>query len=395
MCIALGGCHNRAYNDLYIENMASEIRDLEDQLYEFDYEYRQLEHELAALRAENARLRTSDSPAPTRNNGSSAANSGRRPSTRESVPPQAESILEPAIELPSDLSTDDLLPPSRSNQSGTNSSDTPPTLNVPMDSGPEFDTEDLLPPTIEPGEPMPPQQPLGAQRSSDDTFASNALELNLSRIEVPAKLASQIYAVDDANPDDGQADRDAAESEAVPFESAAAVIKPAVRQVEDNRVVELAFHPTLSRAVNFDDEADDDGLYLVLQPLNESGEMVPVAADLSVVILDPSRENDEARIGRRNYSANEVKAKMQAAGVSQGIHLKLPWNGPDPQADRVLVFVRYTFPDGRQVIGEKTFFVSGEAGVRTVWAPRSSREHENDASPVVTASYEDASGHQP
>ena len=41
-----------------------------------------------------------------------------------------------------------------------------------------------------------------------------------------------------------------------------------------------------------DDEADDDGLYLVLQPLNESGEMVPVAADLSVVILDPSGRVD-------------------------------------------------------------------------------------------------------
>ncbi len=33
------GCRNRAYSDLYVESMAAEIRQLEDQLYEYDNEY--------------------------------------------------------------------------------------------------------------------------------------------------------------------------------------------------------------------------------------------------------------------------------------------------------------------------------------------------------------------
>ncbi len=53
-----GGCARRAYNDVYVENMAAEIRDLEDQLYEFDGEYRLMEQQLASLRSENARLKS-------------------------------------------------------------------------------------------------------------------------------------------------------------------------------------------------------------------------------------------------------------------------------------------------------------------------------------------------
>lgn len=189
----------------------------------------------------------------------------------------------------------------------------------------------------------------------------NNLELNLSRIEVPSQLAS-------VNGDRAQ-------------------LKLGAEKPTDMRIVELAFHPSLSRAVNFDDQSDDDGLYLVLLPKNVDGQLVPTFAALEIAVHDPARmsnegPNEASRVGRWTYSANEVKSKFQPIGTSQGIHLTLPWNGPDPQADRVLVFVRYTLPDGRQVRNDTQIFVSGKGNMKAVWVPR------GDESAVVTASGE-------
>ncbi|MCA9182113.1 MAG: hypothetical protein KDA51_11690, partial [Planctomycetales bacterium] len=57
-CVALAGCHGRAYSDLYAENMAAEIRDLEDQLYEYDHQYLLLEQETETLRQQNLALKS-------------------------------------------------------------------------------------------------------------------------------------------------------------------------------------------------------------------------------------------------------------------------------------------------------------------------------------------------
>ncbi len=394
---ALPGCASRAYNDLYIENMAAEIRDLEDQLYEYDHEYRILEQELQALRQQNSTLQQSLPGAPTAPKPHSEPYYQQDPNrplefypggssvvpapTGDSSSSEPQSILEPES-VPAVESTD----PAASAPGGQSSvlpgpapDATTPRSPFPSNSSPnpsgdsggdnEFDFNDFNPPTIEPGEPMPPPLPVVTDASSAGQQPS--LELNLSRVEVPALLASQ------------RREKSGGDDLGKSFapQTGGATLQPAVEQVTDTRVVELVFHPSLSRAANFDDESDDDGLVLVLQPVNQRGQMVPQAADLSVVVLDPARAGDAARIGRWDYSAREVAGKIQRIGSGQGIHLTLPWNGPDPQADRVVVFARYTYENGRQVIGEKTIFVSNEQGIKTVWAPRGGAA----ASSVATA----------
>lgn len=366
--------------------MAAEIRDLEDQLYEYDHQYRILEQELNSIRADNGRLQNQ---APTSNYYTPSAPPPASERTQplefysrgaEPVVPQPAISPEEVPAQPQSVLENDNPPqaPSSSNQNNSPSSrpvlpqspfpsSAAPAEEMPPPSNPsgEFNLDMLAPPTIEPGEPMPPPLPAVTDASDGSTQPNLDLELNLSRVEIPAQLASRRREVDDSN------------------EPSLATIQLAVEKVTDTRVVELGFHPSLSRAANFDDESDDDGLYLVLQPLNAQGQMIDVAADLAIVVLDPSRDGDLARIGRWDYSAQDVRSKMQPIGSNQGVHLTLPWNGPDPGADRVVVFVRYTFPDGRQVIGEKTFFVSGEAGFRTVWVPRGNSRSNN---PVAQAS---------
>ncbi|RMF37709.1 MAG: hypothetical protein D6753_17130 [Planctomycetota bacterium] len=325
----LSGCARQAYNELYIENMAAEIRELEDQLYEYDHEYRILEQHLAALRAENERLKAQGSTG-------AGSTSGATPRPPERLPSRAPgSILE--FGRPAEESSDSNTPSGEGERSAPSQQ-------------PEFNPDQLVPPTIEPGEPIDPQatgETLGLPTDTEDPLLTES-----TRIEIPGRLASNVREM-----------KNAADQEGDPAPQD-------LEQVTDRRVVELAFHPSLTRAANFDEELDDDGLYLVIQPLNAAGQMVPVAADLAVVVLDPAREGDAARIGRWNFSAQDVASKLQTIGSNRGIHLTLPWQGPDPIADRVIVFTRYTFPDGRQVIGEKTVFVSGPDGRTTTWVPR-------------------------
>ncbi|MCA9133594.1 MAG: hypothetical protein KDA45_10585 [Planctomycetales bacterium] len=376
---ALSGCRNRAYSDLYIENMAAEIRDLEDQLYEYDHEYRLLEQELASLRQQNLQLMSprdaEKSPAQQRlspatdpqdklefspiDRADAPSRAKERP---EAMPGDPQSILEspstvrpeaaaPSDELPAPAVPRSPMPPSSLPGLGPSDSPAlPDTLPEPpagrQPEGGDFEFEELLPPTIEPGEPMPPQAPLSAKLDAARLAPEDDLELNLSRISVPGQLAAQ---------------------------TSPAKMQVATETITDRRVVELAFHPSLSRAINLDEQTDDDGLFLVLQPRNESGQMIPEAADLSVVVLDPAREGSAASLGRWDYSAHDVKAKMQPIGSDQGIHLTLPWKGADPTADRVIVFARYTYENGRQVIGQKEIFISDGGGLKTVWAPRAPR----------------------
>lgn len=229
----------------------------------------------------------------------------------------------------------------------------------------QFNPNDLAPPKIDLGEPMPPSvPPIGTNINNQVTTADNDLELELGQIKLPAQLASARST--------SQADESLVRS---------SQIHPAAEMPEDTRIVEVKFHPTLCRAVNSDQQGDDDGLYLVLQPYNSSGEFVPLPADLMVLALDLSREEKKATIGRWTLSAADVKSKMNPIGSSQGIHLSLSFSGPAPQCDRVLVFAYYTLADGRRVVAEHEVMLNNLHRQHAVWVPRSKSE-------VRTASHE-------
>lgn len=364
-----GGCARRAYTDVYIENMASEIRDLEDQLYEFDSEYRALEQELDALQSENARLRSglasgsaktefgggqrsfsqgsaAQTPQPLPGAAGSPG-SVRPPDSQPSPAPSLEARPPLGREAPQDVGSG-LAPTQPAVENPLSPSELPPPAQAPGagESDP-YDLKNLVPPTIEQGEAMPPTLP--APRSDGSAPLTlgtpSDLEVEVGQIAVPAQLASVTS--------DGPARM------------------PVVAEMpRDQRIVEVKFHPSLCRAVASDSEGDDDALSLVLQPLNASGQFVPLPAQLLIVALDPASDNSQKPAGRWTLEAEDVQAKLQPIGSSQGIHLSLPLNGPKPQADRLVVFVYYTLPDGRRVVAEQEIFLNNAHRQHTVWVPR-------------------------
>ncbi len=287
----LVGCRGRAKDELYIEAMSSEIRDLEDQLYEYDYEYRRLEQENESLQREMNYRRS-------RETDNSAAS---KPSILDrNLLPSGQNEPRPAPEARAPGSTDTLpTPPSFSNQRGTSGAGS---RDTGFENTGDFDLDSIEPPRIEMGEQIPtPVTMLEAPPADYAAAPEDDIELNLSRIEVPALTASH------AN-------------------TSPATLTPAVQQITDRRIVEVAFHPTLSRSADFDGEKGDDGLYLVLIPKNIHGQMVDEPAELAIVVLDPSRPKGQDRIARWDYSTEDVRHKMQPIGAQQGIHLTLPWN---------------------------------------------------------------------
>ena len=206
-----------------------------------------------------------------------------------------------------------------------------------------------MPPNLPPISSMP-NNPVTMQTDND-------LELELGQIKLPAQLASLRSS---AGPD-GAIVQDSQ-------------IHSPAQLPDDTRIVDLKFHPSLCRSVNTDQQGDDDGLYLVLQPYNAAGEFVALPADLMVLALDLSRPEKQATIGRWTMSAADVKSKINPIGSSQGIHLSLSFSGPAPQCDKVLVFAYYTLPDGRRLVKEHEVMLNNIHRQNAVWVPRSKSE---------------------
>lgn len=82
------GCRRPAYQDLYVQNMSAEIRELEDIIYEYDHEYRKLELELEQLDRENQFLKQQQMN--LRGKSDRSAQEGSGPSKLKSVAPKSE-----------------------------------------------------------------------------------------------------------------------------------------------------------------------------------------------------------------------------------------------------------------------------------------------------------------
>ncbi|MFN9914198.1 MAG: hypothetical protein ACK53L_16535, partial [Pirellulaceae bacterium] len=100
---------------------------------------------------------------------------------------------------------------------------------------------------------------------------------------------------------------------------------PSKRVPGDQKVAEIGLHPSMCRGQNMDEQDGDDGLYLVLQPRNQSGETVDQPAAVTIVAIDPKLEEADARIGRWTFSLEEVEAALEPIGAARGYHLSLPW----------------------------------------------------------------------
>ncbi|WP_425617779.1 hypothetical protein NA78x_001468 [Anatilimnocola sp. NA78] len=335
--LLLAGCQ-MPYVNRHIEAVNAEYRELETYSYELEQENAKLCDEVEMLRDENARLLRGEKPSrrtgplglprstPRASSGSSSSSSGP-----DLSPP---SIDVPSIEVP----------------------DTQPAPSAPT-----------LPPRVSPPAPVTPRP--FRSGSSSSTPGSNVSSQKPTENSLPllpsAPNKPPRHILEDPPPALEQPEA----SELPPPPSKPSQVEP---EPVDGRVTHLFLNPLLTRGTNLDQIPGDDGLSLVFEPRNQAGEFVPHAGPVSIVVLDPTKSGDTARLARWDLDEQLASQRISRSSSSRGIHLQLPWPGATPTTNQVKLFVRYETNDGRKVEAQHELLLNPAAQASQRWTPRPS-----------------------
>lgn len=171
-------------------------------------------------------------------------------------------------------------------------------------------------------------------------------------------------------------------------QEAAAEPKKLEPEVTDKVVTHIHLNPLQTCSADFDHAPGDDGITVLIEPRNGANQYVPVAGTISVVVLDPKKSGEDARLARWDFSPAETADKIQQ-GATRGIQLKLPWPAKPPENARLDVFVRYETPDGTKLQAEKEVVVALPGQFSQRWTPRpADRQRQNHAPAEVARTNE-------
>ena len=401
------GCRQRAYTELYVENMASEIRMLEDRIYEYDAaylekdsEYESKVQELERLKKKNAELlgQLSNLQDPS----SSSLRMGRpprrlngQPESHDPIQLQPDTYFEPrqgnVYELPSVLNPESTKPEYIENPPAVPRTQAAPSLpdkpksphEEPQASNvnripkrnPNLPAVDTLTEQVI----MPESIIRSAQQPKLMVVPSQPSNLPLPDSSPPNKVPSLLQR---ALPKIKEGDTQGAiqggkirlpEGSKVQFASAVEpVANIKLMEVTDNKIVEIAFHPMMCRGHNFDEKPGDDGLYLVLTPSNATGQAINETGTLTIIVEDANETKDSGRVARWVFTPEQLAETLEPVGTAQGFHLSLPWKNNLPTSKVVTVYLQFLTSNGRTLINKREIHLRMPSTEKPVWTPRKS-----------------------
>ena len=124
-------------------------------------------------------------------------------------------------------------------------------------------------------------------------------------------------------------------------------------QADNTQVAAITLCDRLTGGYDLDRRAGHEGIIAVVEPRDADGRLVPAAAAVSVVLLDPALPGDAARVARWELTAEEIAKRYRKTPLSEGIHLELVWPRALPIHSRLHMFVRYLTDDGRKLQGDR------------------------------------------
>ncbi|MCS7467983.1 hypothetical protein NZK35_15115 [Stieleria sp. ICT_E10.1] len=362
ICCLIGstaGCRGRAHEDVYRAKMANEIRVLEDQLYDADYQNRVLRDELERSRNEDLDPEGRSDRVPQErilNQSPPHASDDQRPTTPDDY--EILDLNSPSMAEPAPPSTPDQTEPSASESptpeptpepaAGSGLPLPPAIEKVPDRDAPK--TPDSPLPLVDPPKEGPPKEGLGMPTETPPTPKPTESEGPILELPPPAELIppgegelmdEQIIPGPPLPPDDDPESppgkvKNPDDAKTMGFEP------PTTEPLSIPDRLEL--HDGLSGGHQFDQDADIDGLFLIVTVVDEKGRSLSLAnfdvdADLTVVVLEPNDDTDEARIGRWDFTPEQVRDMVRQAPID-GIHIPIAWQDRVPEGNDVMVHIR-------------------------------------------------------
>ena len=126
---------------------------------------------------------------------------------------------------------------------------------------------------------------------------------------------------------------------------------------DQGQVQSIRLNPRLTGGYNFDGEPGHDGVMVVIEPLSADGEFTPAVGDLTIHLQDPAKPGLRGRIGKWKYSAVEATAFLKESLLGKGLHVMLPWPSQPPDAERLHLTVQYKSADGRKLQSKKDLLI--------------------------------------
>ena len=142
----------------------------------------------------------------------------------------------------------------------------------------------------------------------------------------------------------------------------------------DECVTHIVLNPAFTGGSDQDGSPGDEGLTVLIEPRNATDAVVPQAGAVSLVVLDPAKTGEAARVARWDFDIAAAGRKVQSASATPGIRLEMPWPAGPPQSNKLQLYVRYETADGRKLQADREIFVALPGEVSRNWTPRSKTE---------------------
>ncbi|WP_068260036.1 hypothetical protein [Rubripirellula obstinata] len=391
------GCNSRAHQEVYRQRMASEIRVLEDQLYDADYQNRVLQDRLQKY---NNQVKSSRIPTPDE--------IGTSPHSHHHAPVPSDDLIDPnpidfhgGVPVPTpdpDVDNFEMDAPQLEPQ--------PDPLDEGLETEEAFDPDDFNPGMFDTGETVAPEEiaiPKADPQSGNlkpDNFKSQLQDPKPLKEPGPLKDPGQMdfpdtlpntkspsrrpefeilpppAGISPPGKDDTQFDPIIPGNIGPPAAGSGdekppgQILLPDSTQNPTAVPEDLRIHQALS--VGHRDGQKLDGATLVVTAMDRLGRSLnlndfEVDAELSVVVLDPDRDPGDNRLGRWDFSRKEVAA-MIAADKSGGFEIPIRFEDQTPATDKVIVHVRLRGDD--QEMRTQANLDLRERTAASAWTPR-------------------------
>jgi hypothetical protein len=157
----------------------------------------------------------------------------------------------------------------------------------------------------------------------------------------------------------------------------------------------LKFNALLTGGFNRDGEPGDEGISVLLLPVDAAGDLVKLVGAMELELFDLSRDPDQQRLGRWQFSADEVRDHWHKGFLSAGYLFRLDWQQA-PRSPELTLHARLIAPDGRRFDTTTQMKVNppGASGSPSPVAQARSPRAAPDSA-VVPAGFETAAPHPP